>query len=265
MGERSTKRAKFLVQHPLCCFCGGTQPASTMDHVPARTCFYRRVGPDGFEFPACQKCQTDTRLSELIFGFYARLMDSDESRYDEADGLRLFQGMLNNAPHLIPDFELSASAKRQALREYGLTVPTSSFLDDVPLVGVPEEFHGAATIVARKLVLATYYREMKAIVEPDSRVMIRWSQLQLPRGADLYQQLSTILPNKTTGARVNTDIGDQFSYAWAFNATEELFAICAQLCGSLMLLCAVAPQERIAGTRHPEEWLPLTGPLPPRT
>jgi hypothetical protein len=192
-------------------------------------------------------------------------MDPDDSRYDEADSTRMFQGLRNNAPHLIPNLELPASAKREALREYGVAIPSGSFLDDIPLIGVPKEFHGAATIVARKLVLATYYRELKAIAEPSSRVMIRWSQLQLPQGADLYQNLSTILPNRTTGARVNTDIGDQFSYAWAFNAGEELFAMCAQLCGSLMLLCAVAPHDRIAETRHPKEWLPLTGQLPPRT
>lgn len=263
MGERARKRAAFLERHPICCFCGGAEPASTIDHVPARTCFYKRVGPEGFEFPACGSCQTSTRLSELIFGFYARLMDPDDDRYDEGDAVRLFQGIRNNAPHLIPNLELPAATKRQALRDYGIEVPEVD-LDDVPLVGVPTEFHRAATIVARKIVLATYYREMKLIAGPGSRVMARWSQLQIPQGADLHRQLSSYLPNKTVGTRVNTDIGDQFSYVWGFNPDDELFAICGQLCGSLMLLCAIVPPDRIAGTRHPREWLPSTGPLPDR-
>lgn len=262
MGEKSKRRAVFLAAHPFCCFCGGTVPATTIDHVPARTCFYRRTGPEGFEFPACHSCQTATRIDELVFGFYARLMDHDDGRYDENDASRLLEGMRNNAPHLIPNLELSANEKRRALKEYGIARPTAEFLEDVPMAGVPKEFHGAATIVGRKLALATHYRELGSIAGLDCRVTVHWSQLQIPAGADLSDKLSLLLENRTVGARVNTDIGDQFSYDWAFNEREGLFAICAQLCGSLLLLCAVAPEDKVNSSRNPDDWMSLTGPLP---
>lgn len=189
-------------------------------------------------------------------------MDSDEGRYDDRDASRLLQGIMNNAPSLMPNLELSPSLKRRALRDYGLEVPKGEFLDDVPLAGVPKEFHAAATIVGRKLALATYYKELGAIAGGDFKVMVRWGQLQIPSGADLFSALQTTMPNRTVGERVNTDIGDQFSYVWALNEPEQLFAICAQFCGSLMLLCAVAPSEMVSSSRHPDDWISLTGPLP---
>lgn len=197
-----------------------------------------------------------------MFGFYARVMDQDDSRYDEGDASRLLRGLINNAPALVPKLNLPASAKRQALREYGLDVPRGEFLDDVPLAGVPKEFHAAATIVGRKLALATYYRELAVIANTDCKVMIQWSQLQIPAGANLQSRLEKVMPNQTVGQRVNTDIGDQFSYAWAFNETEQLFAICAQFCGALILLCAVGPEQTVASSRHRDDWINLTGPLP---
>lgn len=265
MGEKANKRSAFLAGNPFCCFCGGYTPATTIDHVPARTCFYKRIGPEGFEFPACSGCQTSSRKDEQIFGFYARLMDQDDGRYDKKDASRLLTGIMNNAPHLIPNLALPASAKRKALREYGIAKPANEFLEDIPLVGVPKDFHAAATVVGRKLALATHYRELGVIAGPDRLVTVHWSQLQIPVGADLSKQLEKLLANKTIGARVNTDIGNQFSYDWGFNEGEELFAICAQLCGSLMLLCAIAPAGRVQFSKHAKDWMPLTGPLPERT
>jgi hypothetical protein len=262
MGDKSNRTSKFLQAHPLCCFCGGSVEAVTIDHVPARTFFWKRIGPEGFEFPACQTCQSASRLDELVFGFYARLMDRDDGRYDEKDASHLLQGVMNNAPSLMPKLDLSPRLKRRALRDYGLDVPEGEFLDEVPLAGVPKEFHAAATIVGRKLALATRYKELGSIAGLDSVVLVRWSQLQIPAGADLFSSLESILPNRTIGARVNTDIGDQFSYAWGLNEPEDLFAICAQFCGSLMLLCAVAPKRNVALSRHPNDWISMTGQLP---
>lgn len=210
MGDKSNRTSRFLKAHPRCCFCGGAAEATTIDHVPARTFFWKREGPEGFEFPACQSCQSATRIDELVFGFYARLMDRDDRRYDERDASRLLAGVMNNAPSLLPKLDLSQRLKRRALQDYGIDIPRGDFLEDVPLAGVPTEFHSAATIVGRKLALATRYKELASIAEPDCRVLVRWNQLQIPAGADLFSQLEKILPHRTFGARVNTDIGDQF-------------------------------------------------------
>lgn len=159
MGDKSNRTSRFLKAHPRCCFCGGAAEATTIDHVPARTFFWKREGPEGFEFPACQSCQSATRIDELVFGFYARLMDRDDRRYDERDASRLLAGVMNNAPSLLPKLDLSQRLKRRALQDYGIDIPRGDFLEDVPLAGLPTEFHSAATIVGRKLALATRYKE----------------------------------------------------------------------------------------------------------
>ena len=33
------KKKLFFAKHPYCCFCGGTKPATTLDHVPPKACF----------------------------------------------------------------------------------------------------------------------------------------------------------------------------------------------------------------------------------
>jgi hypothetical protein len=56
MGEEVRRKRLFLAKHPLCCFCGGTEPAVTEDHIPARSFFTERRWPEGFVFPACWNC-----------------------------------------------------------------------------------------------------------------------------------------------------------------------------------------------------------------
>jgi hypothetical protein len=75
VGEARNKRLRFLAVHPVCCFCGGVEAATTIDHVPAPTCFPGREAPETFEFPACTACQGTTRLDELVCGFYVKLED----------------------------------------------------------------------------------------------------------------------------------------------------------------------------------------------
>jgi hypothetical protein len=77
MGEakqRKIRQRRFLEEHNLCCFCGGTIEATTVDHVPARTCFKGRAYPETFEFPACQPCNAASRIDEIAFSFFVKKM-----------------------------------------------------------------------------------------------------------------------------------------------------------------------------------------------
>lgn len=55
-----TTTQRLLRVHPYCCFCGGTVPAVSLDHQPARIMFPDRLRPKGLEFPACETCNAQT-------------------------------------------------------------------------------------------------------------------------------------------------------------------------------------------------------------
>ena len=78
MGEKVRRTQLFLAKHPLCCFCGGTEPAVTEDHVPARSFFAKRRWPEGYAFPACEKCNAATRLDEQVCNFLVRCYSAGE-------------------------------------------------------------------------------------------------------------------------------------------------------------------------------------------
>jgi len=260
MGEakrRTDRKRRILANHPLCCFCGGGEPATTIDHAPARTCFVRRVGPEGFEFPACKRCQEASRRDELIFGFYIRTLDTDERNYNSEDISDLMRGMRNNAPEMLPELDLPPNAKRATLREAGLTLERGQLLDDVPLVGVPVGFKDVVRMVTAKLACALHYKHLDAHIPVGHRLMIIFNQLQFPSGRELAERLVEAMPDLVVGQRGNTNIGDQFAYVWGRNEDEDLFAIGAQFSQSMFILAAAAPPSTVAAARTPEDWLPL--------
>jgi len=69
MGQGKKKKQRFFKEHSNCCFCGGVSKATTIDHVPPRAPFHGRAAPEGFEFPACERCQFSTSKDEIAFSF----------------------------------------------------------------------------------------------------------------------------------------------------------------------------------------------------
>jgi hypothetical protein len=65
----------FLNRHPLCCFCGGTTSATTIDHQ-ARILFPDKHRPKGLEFPACDSYNKQTRVAEALLAFLCRFAGS---------------------------------------------------------------------------------------------------------------------------------------------------------------------------------------------
>jgi hypothetical protein len=48
IGDSKRRKNKFLAEHPWCCFCGGSEKATTEDHQPARSLFDGRRWPEGY-------------------------------------------------------------------------------------------------------------------------------------------------------------------------------------------------------------------------
>lgn len=229
-------------------------PATTIDHVPPRTCFPDRIGPEGFEFPACEWCQNASRKDELALGFFARLVDPDDDAYREDQSANALMGLRNNLPHLVPDFDLPASEKRRAYREYDIERPVGVFGSDLPVVGVPEEAHVSLLRYARKLACALFYREMRRPAPSDYFVWTTWSQGENRAQMEAWRKFVEMTPLITRGGRANLDFRDRFGYRCNKKADPDLFAAIAQFGRGLALAIVVVNPEARSRLNH-QEWV----------
>lgn len=240
---RERRKARFLRENPICCFCGGKAVATTWDHVPPRACFPNGHFPEEFEFPACMSCNQGTRRHDQIFGLYVHLAASDEENYDDPTVLRLARGVANNDRDALPRLNLTANQKRASLRQLGARRMPGEALRDVPLIHIPPAFNDAAISIARKLACALYYRESHGrILSHGHRIAVGWNQLQNPRFAPMVRFFIERLPDQTIGMRPNlAQPGRRFGYKSGLNEIEDFFIYAAQFGAGMVLWGIVTP------------------------
>jgi len=246
MGDAQRRRRRLIDEHPWCCFCGGSTPASSVDHVPPRTCFKGRAGPEGFEFPACSHCQTASRLDEMAVAFYVQALDSNPDNFDEAAVNKAITGIANNLPHLLPNPYLSGARKRAFYRELGLAKPTNRLARELPVIQIHPDLHDRINRYARKLACALFYREQKRIASPDHHVMAHWGQAADPRFREMAQAWMDMTPMIDVGKRTNLDFGDRFAYRYNRCSDPDVFASFVGFGLGIHLLVLVADEETTA-------------------
>lgn len=245
MGAAKKRREAFFAAHPMCCFCGGGELATTIDHVPLRAAFKGRVGPEGFEFPACEQCNSAWSNSEQVFALYARLFDQTDENYDQAHIQNLIAGVRNNQPDMIPNPNLSANEKRRTLRHFGWDRPKGEFLEDVGMVAIPTGSDLHVERVAAKMLAAFLYRHQTEFLTSDHGMFFGWTQQGLPGVDEAQDVLLSGMPELVIGARVNTSIGDQFAYRWGANPEEGLFGYAAGFGTGMFVFGASAQWSRV--------------------
>lgn len=212
MGQAGNKKQSFLAAHPWCCFCGGDEPATSIDHVPARTCFKGRAGPEGFEFPACAHCQTASRLDEMAFAFYVQALDQNLDNLDERAIHKAITGLANNLPHLLPNPYMSAREKRATLKELDINKPNGRLMREMPVIAIDPEIHDRVLRYGRKIASALYYREQGRVASAEHCLSANWGQVADQRFRDVADIFKANTPFIDRGKRTNLDFGDRFGY-----------------------------------------------------
>lgn len=155
MGSATRHRKAFLVVNPVCAFCGGGTPSTTIEHCPPRVMFQHRQWPEGFEFPSCEACNRESTNDDLLIGMLAR-MDPFENK-GNLDG---------KGPGIM------AAVRQQYPRIFGKMM--AGLHPRLPLVNVTEEMHAAVSVLARKLAKGIYWREVNAFFPNDGCLMMTW-------------------------------------------------------------------------------------------
>jgi hypothetical protein len=95
------KTAEFLIDHPWCCLCGGSVPATTVEHAPPRVFFLNRALPTNtHRVPACSRCNNGSSQADQVAALVALTMAIQKPSHQEYI-LRLAKGVANNAPEAL--------------------------------------------------------------------------------------------------------------------------------------------------------------------
>ena len=241
------KKQRLKVEHPKCCFCGGIQPTTTTDHVPPKACFPDGYFPEGFEFPACEKCNHGTKKHDQIFGFYSQCLDFNETNHGVANQekvKKLGQAIAPNYPDALPN-----PFGSRPIRNVGSIVTPTPIAYEVE---IPSAFKTAADVIGRKLTHALYFRERGKPMTQSHNFVNDFYQIQKAKTVSITTYFNELLPDQTTGFRSNIkDYGDRFIYKSGVKEKEDFFMYAAQFGRGLILWGMVLGPEMMKDVAEP--------------
>lgn len=177
MGEAKIRKRNsqaYLAAHPVCVFCGGSTPATTVEHCPPRALFIDKSWPEGFEFPACAACNQGTSNHDSLVTILAR----GASLVGNGNEDGRLEGLLRNAnrqyPGLFSRMKQSATNARKTNRIAGVRPGPGLTHQDIPFANILPEHHEAVASLAAKLTKGLYYRESGQIFPNDGCLLMHW-------------------------------------------------------------------------------------------
>lgn len=242
MADKKRRLAALLADNPTCYFCA-TAPSETEDHVPSRECFRNREAPEGYGFAACKRCNNSAGQYEQAVALVLLLGDHSTDEPSEKQLRKLFNGVANNNPGLMPIFRPGPRAARRHFREKGITLAPGQSYADVPILELPAALRPAFKLFARRLTCALFQKEAGRPMPLDWMMAVAWTHVMDPASVDAAIQSNSLFPDYTLTKRTNTSIGDQFHYRWGYHPDGNLFGFMAQFSKSFLVFgCAVAPE-----------------------
>src|SRR5689334_14253887 len=124
----------LLQDQPMCVYCGGDTPATTIDHMPPIGIFDQRLRPKGLEFSACADCNGGSRAAEQVAAFVSRMLPDAQNPALDDERRRVMRQMANNHPAIIRELMPSPSAIEEFKRKYGNTISGHPLSANGPLL-----------------------------------------------------------------------------------------------------------------------------------
>ena len=172
----------FLRRHPLCCFCGGSEPASTIDRQPARIVFPDQPRPQEMEFPACASCETQTSADEALLALVCRSIGSPQR--EPAPDLDLLRDTFTTVRQRFPGLLEKMDQGQVWIQQRGRLIRQTEINVNQPEVG---EF---MCRIAAKLALAVYYQNKRTPAATTCRIKTLWTHCQT---LDRFQQVTNLI------------------------------------------------------------------------
>lgn len=225
MGQAKQKqysKIEFLKIHQICCYCG--EKATTIDHCPPRSLFIDRKWPESYEFPSCERCNSEGRKIENIIAVIYRIRLNTSVK--DAHLGKLIMGLRNNSPEIIKELESSNNGRwhRQELRkQYG------DMGDDIYMRGYRvatidgPKMREAMEYFGRKMGKALYYKHIGRRLKGK----LFTKSMYINRNPELLQIIANMTPMFATLQREFKNLSDQFTYRFNYNADLGIFCAIA--------------------------------------
>lgn len=210
MGEANRRRPlrdRVLHSESFCIYCGGTNAAETIDHMPPRTIFSGRRRPKGLEFPACRLCNDGARLSEQVAGLLSRMYPDPVDEAGKVEVKKILYEAENNLPGLLLEL-FPGSRQSFAFRRPGTG---QQEVGNVLRVNGPLVTSAMNTFSA-KLGLALHFNQTSKIIPPSGATAVRWfSNIDAIQGGIPDDILRLVGPPRTL-EQGKFHTGEQFRY-----------------------------------------------------
>ena len=221
-----TSRERFLQLHPSCIFCGGTEAATTVEHCPPRAMFQERKWPEGFEFPACAKCNHGSGDDDLLVSMIARMDPFKDLGSKDGRTPGMMKNVNRQYPGLLQKMLPTAIEARQTNRRLGVNATPGMTHQEMGAVKIPEEIHSAVCVFAAKLAKAVYYFNTVKVFPKSGCLLLNWFT-----NADLFQHgkyapletLKDISGEIPVIQRTGKYLGDQFEYKLSITDDNDIF------------------------------------------
>lgn len=237
MSKQAIGQEEFLKLNPFCCFCGGVNLATTRDHVPPKIAFTNKAWPEGFEFPACEKCNSSTKLLDQEFALLCAYggFGKDVAPTNLDHFRKVFTGVMNNNRSLAIGLSMTSNEKRRAMREWGRTIARGSTYKEQPIIKLPPRAELAHDTLAFKLGCALHYKHFGRPLSGTSKVVtsIETNASLLGEDAALHFLKHTLPAPSPMRGRKN--LAEQFAYRFATSNDLRVGAFVCKIGDSFLL------------------------------
>jgi hypothetical protein len=222
--------SNFLKAHPFCCFCGGTLPASTIDHQPAKIIFPNKHRPKGLEFPACDECNRQTGGDEALLALLCRTAGSVRTN-SKSDSSRL-KDIVASVETFFPGLVQRMNLRQVQNFEGGAWMERGAI--DVNQPEVNQSF----CRVAAKLALAIYYETQSTPAVKECWINTLWTHSQNAETFTSVKNTIKAMPNQATLQMGRWKTDDSFFLKYLYEGGQlflvaifhESVALVANLC-----------------------------------
>lgn len=187
---RSKYKKQLLAENRFCIYCGGTEPATNVDHMPNKGMF-PKDRPGGMEFPSCEGCNQGSKWFEDIASFIGSI------RFGVVPGVEHFEGKLlhlqRTHPEVLEELHPTTKQKREARKYKDAEGQDSGALNVTGRI-----VSSAMLLYGAKLALALHWQETKNVLPVNGRVGVIWHSNANALENEIPPYLFEMLPDGRT-------------------------------------------------------------------
>jgi hypothetical protein len=258
MGEAKLKRGgtkEFVEIYPWCCFCGGTRPATTREHMPPRALFDGPHRQNDLVMPSCKECNSQTSTADAVVSILSRWKTSETTEVENKDHKRLAKGLRRSHPEIVDEWTgMNLRERLKAKRDYikdGISIG-----GDDRFIRIGPHTIRQLNLFAHKAALGLYFDHFRKPLPNSGRFCAYWRTKDDALRGGIPTSLLEMMNRYGTLEQGTWRASETFEYRYDLDTDEGLFAFVARARGAFYVTgFAVEDAALIQGDEDKEGWI----------